>query len=154
MRGSHRQQIFRRSGARTPNIQIVPTLGSKVYREYLSSHPSESQTPEFLKDQMTLKSRGPIPIYYESRYGKWTLNPFRVHFVLKVKEYTSNWYWGSHFNSRLEGYSWDKGAMELGPHESTNGHTWVSKVCRRIALYRFWAMSLLSFEVLGIGISV
>ena len=32
---------------------------------------------------MTLKSRGPIPIYYESLYGIWTLNPFRVHFVLK-----------------------------------------------------------------------
>ena len=46
MRGSHRQQIFRRSGAKTPNIQIVPTLGSKVYREYLGSPPSESQTPE------------------------------------------------------------------------------------------------------------
>ena len=33
---------------------------------------------------MTLESRGPIPIYYESLYGKRTLNPFRVHFVLKV----------------------------------------------------------------------
>ena len=36
------------------------------------------------KDDMTLKSRGPIPLYYESLYGKWTLNPFRVHFVPKV----------------------------------------------------------------------
>ena len=32
---------------------------------------------------MTLKSRAPIPIYYESLYGICTLNPFRVHFVLK-----------------------------------------------------------------------
>ena len=32
---------------------------------------------------MTLnKSRGSIPIYYESLYGKRTLNPFRFHFVL------------------------------------------------------------------------
>ena len=32
---------------------------------------------------MTLKSRGPIPLYYELLYGIRTLNPFRVHFVLK-----------------------------------------------------------------------
>ena len=36
-----------------------------------------------LKDQMILKSWGAIPIYYESLYGISTLNPFRVHFVLK-----------------------------------------------------------------------
>ena len=29
---------------------------------------------------MTLKSRGPVPLYYES-----LLSPFRVHFVLKVE---------------------------------------------------------------------
>ena len=33
---------------------------------------------------MTLKSRGAIPLYYEFLYGIGTLNPFRVHFVLKV----------------------------------------------------------------------
>ena len=33
---------------------------------------------------MTLKSRGPIPLYYESLYGILTLKPFRVHFVLKA----------------------------------------------------------------------
>ena len=38
----------------------------------------------FLNDQLTLKSRGPIPIYYETRYGTMTLNPGRVHFVLKA----------------------------------------------------------------------
>ena len=41
------------------------------------------QGPGFLKDQMTLKSRGPMPLYYESLYGIRTLNPFRVLFVLE-----------------------------------------------------------------------
>ena len=36
-----------------------------------------------LKDQMTLKRRGPIPFYYESLHGLWTFAPFRVLFVLK-----------------------------------------------------------------------
>ena len=38
----------------------------------------------YLKDQMSLKSRDPIPLYYEALYGIWTLSPLRVNFVLEV----------------------------------------------------------------------
>ena len=34
-----------------------------------SPYPPKGPYDVFLKDQMTLKSRGPIPIYYESLYG-------------------------------------------------------------------------------------
>ena len=36
-----------------------------------------------LKDEMSLKSRGPVPLHYGSLYGIGTLNPLRVRFVLK-----------------------------------------------------------------------
>ena len=38
----------------------------------------------YLKDQTTLKSTGPISIYYETPDDILTLNPFRVHVVLEV----------------------------------------------------------------------
>ena len=41
------------------------------------------RAPLNLNAQMTLKSIGPIPWCYESLFGIWTLNLFRVRFVFK-----------------------------------------------------------------------
>ena len=43
-----------------------------------------------LKEEMAIKSRGHISLYYESLYGLRTLNPFGVHFVFKAEVHRSS----------------------------------------------------------------
>ena len=68
--------------ASIPKMAQTPSVDKRRTERRLSGF--RVQGPGFLKDQMTLKSRGPIPLYYESLHGIRTLNPFGVLFVLQV----------------------------------------------------------------------
>ena len=62
-----------------------------------------------LKDQTTLRSRGPVPLDCESLYyGRRTLNPFIVLFVLKALP--------NYGSSRLLGFS--LGHFQVGSYRS------------------------------------
>ena len=58
------------SGANYPLLEVEKVL--EPLWGYDNPHRSVSSSMalgEYLKDEMTLESRGPIPIYYESLYG-------------------------------------------------------------------------------------
>ena len=61
------EQTHGRPVAHHEDIQIRGTENQVLLQQ--RNENLAAQTEKTLEDQMTLKSRGPVPIYYESLYG-------------------------------------------------------------------------------------
>ena len=67
------------------SLSIDFHLGSTIRTTYKKHLYTQSRISQHLQDEMTLRSRGPVHVYYLYVAKKTVLHPFRVLFVLKPK---------------------------------------------------------------------